>query len=176
MDRRFHCFGCGEDGDVIDFTAKLFQLELKEAAIKLAEDFSIPYDNRGRGSPKNDPIRAKQVQLQQSKKEEQDCYRILCNYLHLLYAWREQYAPKQEDTEWNLLFVEALQNISHVEYLLDTFLFGKIEEKEIMIKKLGKEVKEIGKRISELNAKQGTNNHKASRECNRSQSYVGNDR
>ena len=22
LDERFHCFGCGEDGDVIDFTAK----------------------------------------------------------------------------------------------------------------------------------------------------------
>ena len=26
VDQRFHCFGCGEDGDVIDFTAKLFDL------------------------------------------------------------------------------------------------------------------------------------------------------
>ena len=172
VDRRFHCFGCGEDGDVIDFTAKWFQLGLKEAAIKLAEDFSIPYDNRRRGSPKKDPVRAKQVQIQQSKKEEQDCYRILCNYLHLLYAWRKQYAPKPEDTEWNPLFMEALQNISHVEYLLDTFLFGEVEEKETMIKKLGKEGKGLGERIS----KKRTNNHKTSRECNRSQSYVGNDR
>ena len=38
-DRRFHCFGCGEDGDVIDFTAKLFDLSSKEAAEKLAQDF-----------------------------------------------------------------------------------------------------------------------------------------
>ena len=175
VDRRFHCFGCGEDGDVIDFTAKLFQLGLKEAAIKLAEDFSIPYDNRGRGSPKKNLIRAKQVQMQQSKKEEQDCYRILCNYLHSLYVWREQYAPKLEDTEWNPLFVEALQNISHVEYLLDTFLFEEVEEKESMIKKYGKEVKEFGERVSKINARQGRNNNKASRECNRSQKYVGND-
>ena len=40
LDDRFHCFGCGEDGDVIDFTAKLFQLTLREAAEKLIEDFS----------------------------------------------------------------------------------------------------------------------------------------
>lgn len=39
LDDRFHCFGCGEDGDVIDFTAKLFQLTLREAAEKLIEDF-----------------------------------------------------------------------------------------------------------------------------------------
>ena len=35
VDQRFHCFGCGEDGDVIDFTAKLFNLSPKEAAEKL---------------------------------------------------------------------------------------------------------------------------------------------
>ena len=28
VDQRFHCFGCGEDGDVIDFTAKLFDLSI----------------------------------------------------------------------------------------------------------------------------------------------------
>ena len=39
VDQRFHCFGCGEDGDVIDFTAKLFNLSPKEAAEKLAQDF-----------------------------------------------------------------------------------------------------------------------------------------
>ncbi len=39
LDDRFHCFGCGEDGDVIDFTAKLFQLTLREAAEKLIENF-----------------------------------------------------------------------------------------------------------------------------------------
>ena len=26
VDKRFHCFGCGADGDVIDFTAKLYGL------------------------------------------------------------------------------------------------------------------------------------------------------
>ena len=35
VDQRFHCFGCGEDGDVIDFTARLFDLSPKEAAEKL---------------------------------------------------------------------------------------------------------------------------------------------
>lgn len=26
VDKRFHCFGCQEDGDVIDFVGKLFDL------------------------------------------------------------------------------------------------------------------------------------------------------
>ena len=32
VDQRFHCFGCGADGDVIDLTAQLYNLSLKEAA------------------------------------------------------------------------------------------------------------------------------------------------
>ena len=30
VDQRFHCFGCGEDGDVIDFTAKLFEMCIRD--------------------------------------------------------------------------------------------------------------------------------------------------
>ena len=47
VDRRFHCFGCQADGDVIDFTAKLYGLTGKEAAVKLAADFGIRYDVGG---------------------------------------------------------------------------------------------------------------------------------
>ena len=46
VDARFHCFGCGADGDVIDFTARLYDLSPKEAAEKLAQDFGLSYDNK----------------------------------------------------------------------------------------------------------------------------------
>ena len=36
LDRRYHCFGCGADGDVIDFAAALYGLGKKEAAVQLA--------------------------------------------------------------------------------------------------------------------------------------------
>ena len=39
LDERFHCFGCGEDGDVIDFVSRLFGLSAKEAAEKIITDF-----------------------------------------------------------------------------------------------------------------------------------------
>ena len=38
----FYCFGCGATGDVIDLTARLFNLSNYEAAQKLAYDFGIP--------------------------------------------------------------------------------------------------------------------------------------
>ena len=41
LDRRYHCFGCQADGDVIDFVGKMFGLTPYEAASKLAVDFGI---------------------------------------------------------------------------------------------------------------------------------------
>ena len=38
---RFHCFGCGADGSVIDFTARLFDLTALDAAKKLNDNFSL---------------------------------------------------------------------------------------------------------------------------------------
>ena len=43
-DDHYHCFACGEHGDVIDLTAKLFDLRLYDAARKLASDFHLATD------------------------------------------------------------------------------------------------------------------------------------
>lgn len=43
-DDHYHCFACGEHGDVIDLTAKLFDLRLYDAARKLASDFHLALD------------------------------------------------------------------------------------------------------------------------------------
>ena len=45
LDKRFHCFGCGADGDVIDFVAALYGLGKKEAAEMCIRD--SPYITSG---------------------------------------------------------------------------------------------------------------------------------
>ena len=59
VDCRFHCFGCQADGDVINFTARLFGLNKKEAALKLAEDFSVSFDAKGHDPPRRRPVKRK---------------------------------------------------------------------------------------------------------------------
>ena len=59
IDCRFHCFDCQADGDVIDFTVRLFGLGSKEAALKLAEDFSISFDMKGHDPPRRRPVKRK---------------------------------------------------------------------------------------------------------------------
>ena len=40
-DNYYYCFGCGANGDVIDLTAKLFDLTPRQAAEKLINDFAF---------------------------------------------------------------------------------------------------------------------------------------
>ena len=77
LDERFHCFGCGEDGDVIDFTAKFFNLSLPEAAEKLVKDFGngavLPYTPEPPAPPDpaqrcHDVLLQMEVQLHRQKR------------------------------------------------------------------------------------------------------------
>ena len=43
-DAYYYCFGCGATGDVIDLTARLFDLSCLQAARKLAQDFGLGPD------------------------------------------------------------------------------------------------------------------------------------
>ena len=73
VDRRFHCFGCQADGDVIDFTAHLYNLKPKEAAEKLARDFSIHYENMGHSPPQRKQIKRQLTQEQRYLQAEFPC-------------------------------------------------------------------------------------------------------
>ena len=147
-DRRFHCFGCQADGDVIDFAARLFDLSGVDAARRLAADFGIPYDSRGRSLPK--PVKRSIPAELRFLQAEQKCFRVLSDYYHLLGRWRTEHAPKSPEDTWHPLFAEALQKQEYVGYLLDTLLTGGAKEKADIIIGHGKEVERLEKRISEL--------------------------
>jgi len=46
----YHCFGCGEQGDVISFVQKYYNLEFKDAVKKLAEEYNVDLTDAGFGS------------------------------------------------------------------------------------------------------------------------------
>ena len=106
LDERYYCFGCGATGDAVDLTAKLFGIGLREAAVKLAEDFGLNYDSRQKPSVR--PRIREPTPEQKYQKGENHCYKVLTDYFHLLREWEKKYAPKQPDEEWNPLFAEAL--------------------------------------------------------------------
>lgn len=154
IDRRFHCFGCQADGDVIDFVSRLHGTGTKEAALMLAQDFSVPYEDKaptGRSRPR--PKAPPETPEQQFKRMERHCFRVLSDYYHLLRRWERDYAPQTPEEAWNPLFTEALQNKAKIEYLLDVLLFSGMEERASLIMEYGKEVKRIERRMAELAAR-----------------------
>ena len=158
MDSRTYCFGCGAPGDVIDFAASLHGMGTRASAVRLAEDFSIPYDG-ARRTPAAKRTSPKPTPEQRLRQAEQHCFKVLCDYLHLLERWKIKYAPQPQDAVWHPLFVEALQKISYVEYLLDILLFGETEEKAALSAEQGKGVVRLEQRISELAASSAGSGH-----------------
>lgn len=137
VDSRFHCFGCGVDGDVIDFTAKMFQLSLRQAAEKLASDFGLS------ATGTFPLIRYKLVEKPSNPKEQ--LYKILCSYRALLANWRMAYAPKNPEASLHPCFVASLHYADRVQYLLDILLQEGPNEKQQLLN--GKEVTALGKAI-----------------------------
>ena len=147
VDKRFHCFACQADGDVIDFVSRLCGLPCKEAAMKLADDFGISYDSRHK--PTVRPHIREPTAEQLYQKEEARCYRVLTDYFHLLRRWETQHAPQTPDDEWHPLFVEALQKASYIEYLLDTLIDGSLEERQALVAEQRNEVMKLEQRCAE---------------------------
>ena len=137
VDFRFHCFGCGADDDAIDFTAKLYQLPLRQAAEKLAADFGLSATDNFQ------PFSCKPVEKPLSQKEQ--FYKILCSYRSLLANWRMAYAPKNPEAPLHPCFVASLHYADRVQYLLDILLQGSPNEKQQLLN--GKEVTVLGKAI-----------------------------
>ena len=130
-DDHYHCFACGEHGDVIDFVSKLFQLSLYDAARKLAADFHLSPDK----PPSAAALHAKRIrtEAQQLKANERLCFSVLSDYARVLRDWKVQYAPQSPAEAPDERFVEACHKLDEVEYYLDILTSGNSYERSEVI-------------------------------------------
>ena len=150
----FYCFGCGATGDVIDFTAKLFDLSPKEAAKKLAQDFGLIYDSQT--PPRRRYVRQK-TEAQQFREDRQRCYRVLSDYYYLLKKWEADNSPQTPEEEPHPRFVEAIHKKTYVEYLLDLFLYESEEEQKAWIAEHTAEITHLERRLKIMAENKPTN-------------------
>ena len=150
----FYCFGCGATGDVIDFTAKLFDLSSKEAAEKLAQDFGLIYDSQA--PPRRRYVRQK-TEAQQFREDRQRCYRVLSDYYHLLKKWESDHSPRTPEEKPHPRFVEAIHKKIYVEYLLDLFLYESEEEQKAWIAEHTAEITHLERRLKIMAENKPTN-------------------
>ena len=150
----FYCFGCGATGDVIDLTARLYNLSTKEAAEKLAQDFGLIYDSQA--PPRRRYVRQK-TEAQKFRENRQRCYRVLSDYYYLLKKWEADRSPRTPEEEPHPRFVEAIQKKTYVEYLLDLFLYESEEEQKAWIAEHTAEITHLERRLKIMAENKPTN-------------------
>lgn len=140
----FYCFGCGATGDVIDFTARLYNLSPKEAAEKLAQDFGLAYDSQ---APPRRRYDRQKTEAQKFKEDRDHAFRVLADYFHLLRKWETDYTPKTPEKNPHPRFMEAIQKKDYVGYLLDFFLEDTPDEQRLWIAEHQSEIANLERRV-----------------------------
>ena len=129
IDERFYCFGCHTTGDVIDFTARLFDLSLYDAAKKLANDFNIQPLPPGQSAP-IPKLPAAVIERQ----EEQRVLKILIDYERLLEKWKEEFAPSDpKDENWDGRFVHAVHHLPPLSDAIDRLFSSDPDERKAIM-------------------------------------------
>lgn len=88
--KRFHCFGCGADGNIIDFVMQLFNLSFKQAIVKVNYDFSLGLLNRSLTRSERERMRKQERERKQEIEDERRAREEKDNvYWKLLDIWIE---------------------------------------------------------------------------------------
>lgn len=125
----FHCFGCGESGDVISFVQKYFNLPFTAALTKLNDDFvlglplnSNPNDERKRFTANISAWKHKQEAEAHQKrlKSAQTAYDISLNAYAYLDRKRLINAPASPQEEIREEYAGAIRRLPLAKYQLDT--------------------------------------------------------
>ena len=153
-DAYYYCFGCGATGDVIDLTARLFDLSSLQAARKLVQDFDLSPDK-----PPSGAVALPKPPIAPSNAQQEDiayCLRILHDYRDLLTKWQTKYAPHSPEESLDERFVEALHMMTVVDDLIDRLAFGPASQKAATAKRLlaGQLLPQMATRLDSLKAKE----------------------
>ncbi|AFK86972.1 MULTISPECIES: CHC2 zinc finger domain-containing protein [Thermoanaerobacterium] len=136
-DEAYHCYGCQAHGDVIDFTARYFNITPLEATKKLASDFGIRLEGSKPSKEAQRKIRQKQELdklYKEYNKKFNEVYDYLCR-LNQLYQKIKQAIETPEDMDIPE-FVEACHMQDIVQYWLNVLLDGNIKEKIQVLKEV----------------------------------------
>lgn len=114
---------------MIDFTAKLFDLSLYDAAKKLANDFNIQPLPPSQSAP-IPKLPAAVIE----RKEEQRVLKILIEYERLLEKWKEEYAPS-DPTDENIddRFVHAVHHLPPLSDAIDRLFSSDPDERKAIM-------------------------------------------
>lgn len=128
-DGGWHCFGCGKGGSSIDFVMALFDLNFRQAVVRLDMDFSLNLTNERQLPPARSSV------LEERRREQKRLAALeaetdrLTKEHYRLHRNRQLYIPDGPSIDFHPLFVEALKKLPEVQYQLDE-LNNKLREME----------------------------------------------
>ncbi len=125
-DNFYHCFVCGEKGDIFTFTQKIFDISFSEALVKLNEDFAV-------GLPVGKKLsRREQLELgrkafkrrQEINAREEEKTRIESEYWEAYDEWLRldnivRYGKPTSPSEATPEYIAALTEIENAKYNLE---------------------------------------------------------
>lgn len=128
-DRKYHCFGCGKSGDILKFVQEYFNIDFRQAIVKLNSDFclNLPLNGQKQMSAKErkemldrererKQLKAERERIKADK--ELQYAKAFARYHGLIIALQE-FKPKTQDEELHPRFIEALTQIDNAEYELN---------------------------------------------------------
>lgn len=127
-DDYYYCFACHASGDVISFTAKLFRLNKKEAALKLAANFGLE------PNASLQQISVKKAARRSEQAEREHAIILLNETISSFRWWKEVYAPKHPEEEMTDEFVTACQCLECFQHLSDMLSFGHPDDAALAMK------------------------------------------
>ena len=144
----FCCFGCGKKGNSITLVQELLKISPLESAKYINYHLRLGLDpNQKSNYFEINKYKNKQKTEEMFKQWENKTFQLLCDYLHLLWKWKEIKDPENE------LYIEALQQIDYIDYVIDEiFLNGTNEDKIWFWKYEKKVVKRIESRVRTFRA------------------------
>ena len=119
--RGWHCFGCNSGGDVISFVMKLFDINFKQAVVRMDADFGlglIGQDPKEYREQRSKIIEARRLEEEQKAKLDAKYKKVASEHC---YWWqvKKEFAPDPGVTVLHPLFIEALKRLPALEYWLD---------------------------------------------------------
>ena len=148
------CFGCGKGGDSISLVSELLNINALEAAKSINYTLGLGLDpNQKSNYFEINKYKNKQKTEEIFKQWENKTFQLLCDYLHLLWKWEEEKAPKNMEEDPDDLFVVAMHNKDYIDYLIDSiFINGTNEDKIWFWKHEKKVVRRIESRVRTFRA------------------------
>ena len=116
-DGGYHCFGCGEHGDVITFVQRFFGLTFREALSRIDADFSLglfgnhSFEELRKSHYKRIAFQAKRDREKEERNKLDEEYWSSFDEWKRLDDNRRKYSPKSADETPHPLFMEALQKL-----------------------------------------------------------------